>query len=112
MVATFMITPMLKLGAIAFLVISSSFLGLPTIAETEAENSSDVFSEPIRNEDPKSQDGTETQLVIPSDIPRETKKKPAQIGDIIEVKPRSANWDLIQSGDLNRGTIKFRFPVH
>ena len=107
-----MITPMLKLGAIAFLVIGSGFLVSSTIAETEAENSSDVFSEPIRNEAPKSQDETETQLVIPSDIPRETKKKSSQIGDIIEVNPSSANWELIQSGDLNRGTIKFRFPVH
>ena len=106
---------MLKLSAIAFLVISSSFLGLPTIAETESENSSDVFSEPIRNEpneDPKTQDEPETQLVIPSDIPQETKQKSGQISDIVEVNPRSANWELIQSGDLNRGTIKFRFPVH
>ncbi len=103
-----MTTLLLKLGAIAFLVIGSGFLVSSTIAETESENSSDIFSEPIRNEVPKSQDGTEVQPSIPGDIPRKTKKKPAQIGDIIEVNPSSQNWDLIHSGDLNRGTVKFK----
>ncbi|MDJ0591260.1 MAG: hypothetical protein QNJ72_14890 [Pleurocapsa sp. MO_226.B13] len=105
-----MITPLLRLGAIAFLVIGSGFLVSSSIAETESESSSDIFSEPIRNELRESVDGTEVQLDVPADIPGKTKKKPAQIGDIIEVNPRSENWDLIHSGDLNRGTIKFKFP--
>lgn len=105
-----MITPLLRLGAIAFLVIGSGVLVSSTIAETESENSSDIFSEPIRNEVPESVDGTEVQPSIPADIPEKTQKKPAQIGDIIEVNPRSENWELIHSGDLNTGTIKFKFP--
>ncbi len=112
-----MISSLLKLGkivpsvtimSIAYLFIGIAVLGSSAIAETESENSSDIFSEPIRNELPKSQDGTEAQPRIPADIPGKTRKKPAQIGDIIEVKPSSQNWDLIHSGDLNRGTVKFR----
>ena len=112
-----MISSLLKLGkivpsvtiiSIAYLFIGIVVLGSSAIAETESENSSDIFSEPIRNELPKSQNGTEAQPGIPADIPGKTRKKPAQIGDIIEVNPSSQNWDLIHSGDLNRGTVKFR----
>ena len=104
-----MITPLLKLSAIAFLIIGFGFLVSSAIAETESEDASDIFSEPIRNEVPKSQDGTETQPVNPADSPRKTPENPSQIGDIIEVNPRSEHWDLIHSGDLNSGTIKFKF---
>lgn len=106
-----MITNLLKLGAITFMVISSSFLCLPTIAETESENSTDIFSKPIRNEVPESEDGTEAQPATPADIPNESKEsKPSQIGDIIEVNPRSEQWENIHTGDLSRGTIMFKFP--
>lgn len=107
-----MITHLLKLDAIAFLVICFSFLSLPTIAEAESENSSDSYSKPIRNEVPESEAGSKTQIVTPSDISIESREsEPAQIGDMIEVNPRSQQWDTLHSGDLNRGTVKFRFPL-
>ena len=105
-----MINTLLKSGVIAFLVIGSGFLLVSSVlAETESENSSETLSEPIRNEVPQSQNLTESKPGNSVEPLRETKKKEPEIGDIIEVNPSSQNWDLIHSGDLNRGTIKFRF---
>ncbi|BAU65349.1 hypothetical protein STA3757_27310 [Stanieria sp. NIES-3757] len=121
-----MIAPLIKLDAIgkvsqfslvfrlkviltAFLIIGSGFIGASVIAETESENSSDTFSEPIRVDVQEEKNGTEVQPRIPSNISSESKENnPSQIGDIIEVNPRSEQWEDIHSGDLSSGTIKFR----
>ncbi len=113
------IAPLIKLGAlalratvmpIALLVIGSSFIGASVMAETESENSSDIFSEPIRVDMQEQKDETEVQPRIPSNSPRESMENNSpQIGDIIEVNPRSEQWEKIHTGDLSSGTIKFRF---
>jgi hypothetical protein len=94
---------------IAFLVIGFSFIGASVVAETESEDSSDIFSEPIRVDTQEEQDGTEAQSEVSPDIPSESvEKNSPQIGDVVEVNTRSEQWQDIHSGDLSSGTIKFR----
>jgi hypothetical protein len=96
--------------SIALLIIGSGFLGASIIAETESENSSDIFSEPIKVDVREEKDGTEAQPRVPSDISSESmENNPPQIGDIIEVNSRSEQWEHIHTGDSSRGKIKFRF---
>lgn len=95
---------------IAFLVIGSSFIGASVIAETESENSSDIFSEPIRVDVQEEKDETEVQPGIPPNSPSKSiDNSSPQISDIIEVNSRSEQWEQIQTGDSSRGTIKLRF---
>jgi hypothetical protein len=99
-----------KLMPIAFLFIGFGFIDVSVIAQTESENSSDIFSKPIRVDVQEEKDETEAQPVLPPDLSSESKKNnPPRIGDIIEVNPRSEQWENIHTGDLSTGTIKFRF---
>ena len=99
-----------KLMPVALLVIGSGFIDVSVIAQTESENSSDVFSEPIRIDVQEETDETEAQPVLAPDVSSESQKNnPPKIADIIEVNPRSEQWEDIHTGDLSTGTIKFRF---
>ena len=99
-----------KLMPVALLVIGSGFIDVSVIAQTESENSSDVFSEPIRIDVQEEKDETEAQPVLAPDVSSESQKNnPPKIADIIEVNPRSEQWEDIHTGDLSTGTIKFRF---
>ena len=99
-----------KLMPIALIVVGSSLIDLSVIAQTESEDSSDVFSEPIKSDD-REENETEIQP-IPSNISIESRQDDSpKISDAIEVNPRSQQWETIHSGDLSRGTIKFRFDI-
>ena len=113
-----MSTPLFKLTAITFLIISSSSLGSFVIAETEPGTSSDVLSEPINDTEalegtapseaepvirPTSQDEFNT-ITSPSNSIEFEKVNPSTI----KVNPRSQQWETINTGDSNRGTVEFK----
>ena len=102
-----------RLMPIALIAVGSSSIYLSVIAQTESGDSSDVFSEPIKNGDRQVEDDeTEVRPTVPSNISIETRQDDSpRISDAIEVNPRSQQWETIHSGDLSRGTIKFRFDI-
>ena len=115
-----MITLLFKVSAIAFLVISSSFIGSTAKAETESESSSEVSSEVIKNSEAREEkNASEEELemrVTPGDEFTETitPQRSMDFGTVtnpspgIEVNPSAQKWEEINTGDYNRDTIKFQ----
>jgi hypothetical protein len=97
-----------RLMPIALIAVGSSSIYLSVIAQTESGDSSDVFSEPIKSGDREEDESP----IVPSNISIESRQDDSpQISDIVEVNPRSQQWETIHSGDLSRGTVKFRFDI-
>ncbi len=80
-----------------------SFFGASAIAKPDAEKPSDVLK-PTENEVGESLDKDKPAISVKSKKP-----KILQISDIVEVHPRTEMWETIHSGDLNRGTLQFKF---
>lgn len=96
-----MINFFIKSGAITLM--GFCFLGISAIANPDTENPADILK-PIENE--VREDIDEDKPVIPV---KSRKPKTLQLGDIVEVHPRTEMWETIHSGDLNRGTVQFKF---
>lgn len=75
------------------------------IAEPDRVNYSDTSS-PTENQIQQDLDKDKPAISVES-----KKTKELQIGDIVEVHPRTEMWETIHSGDLNRGTIQFKFII-
>ena len=78
-------------------------MSLPAIAEPDTENSTDIAN-PTENGIQEGLDKDKPAISVES-----KKSKELQIGDIVEVHPRTEMWETIHSGDLNRGTLQFKF---
>ena len=106
-----MITPLFKLTAIGFLVISSSLISSSVTAEPEPKKSVDIGSEPITNEVIEQGISEAPSKSLPN-FPAESDiniSRPRNSD--LEVYTRSEQWRNQHSGDEDRGTVKLKLPI-
>ena len=109
-----MITPLLKLSAIACLVISSSLIGSSVTAESKLKESASLGQVPEAR--------TSTEIIIEKGIsdasaqplpnPNFTTESELSIsrprGEEFELETRDDRWQYGNTGDLDRGTVKLK----
>lgn len=106
-----MINPLFKLTATALLVISSSCINLSVTAETKPDSSSSISSEDQKKlEATPEQSSSEVETPIRPTLEDEPNKttSPHRSNNSLEVNPRSEQWEDINTGDSNRGTVRVR----